>query len=203
MSDALLAKTLAWTGARISEALELVPLSFQVEACVVTIRTLKRAALRRAGSPYPTASDDGARPAFENFRRATRSREGSPGYGRTTVSPPGASSSVRWRCRRSSGKPHARAASDIRLALVPCKRACLLTSPRNGLVIRGSARPRSMPPYVVRRSRRSLHAIGRSADLWTLILEAGQAPHPVQPRPDEAGALVAGAANALAGSTGP
>ena len=39
---ALCGLTLAWTGARISEVLALTPMSFQVERCVVAIRTLKR-----------------------------------------------------------------------------------------------------------------------------------------------------------------
>ena len=38
----LFALTLAWTGGRVSEVLGLMPSSFQVEACMVSIRTLKR-----------------------------------------------------------------------------------------------------------------------------------------------------------------
>ena len=40
--EALFALTLAWTGARVSEALSLTPASFQVESGIVSIRTLKR-----------------------------------------------------------------------------------------------------------------------------------------------------------------
>ncbi|MEJ0076809.1 MAG: site-specific integrase [Alphaproteobacteria bacterium] len=40
--DALFCRTLAWTGARVSEVLALTASSFQVEACLVSIRTLKR-----------------------------------------------------------------------------------------------------------------------------------------------------------------
>jgi integrase len=39
---ALCAFTLAWTGARISEVIALMPASFQVQRCIVSIRTLKR-----------------------------------------------------------------------------------------------------------------------------------------------------------------
>ncbi len=39
---ALFALTLAWTGGRVSEVLALTPSSFQLEECVVAIRTLKR-----------------------------------------------------------------------------------------------------------------------------------------------------------------
>jgi integrase/recombinase XerD len=40
--QALFALTLAWTGARVSEALALTPSSFQVERGIVALRTLKR-----------------------------------------------------------------------------------------------------------------------------------------------------------------
>jgi integrase/recombinase XerD len=40
--QALFALTLAWTGARVSETLELMPVSFQIESGIVAIRTLKR-----------------------------------------------------------------------------------------------------------------------------------------------------------------
>lgn len=40
--QALFALTLAWTGARVSEVLALTPSSFQIEAGLVAIRTLKR-----------------------------------------------------------------------------------------------------------------------------------------------------------------
>jgi integrase/recombinase XerD len=40
--QALFALTLAWTGARVSEVLALIPTSFQVERGIVALRTLKR-----------------------------------------------------------------------------------------------------------------------------------------------------------------
>jgi integrase/recombinase XerD len=40
--QSLFALTFAWTGARVSEVLALMPSSFQVEAVLVEIRTLKR-----------------------------------------------------------------------------------------------------------------------------------------------------------------
>jgi integrase/recombinase XerD len=42
LERALFAQTLAWTGARVSEVLALVPTSFQIESAVVCIATLKR-----------------------------------------------------------------------------------------------------------------------------------------------------------------
>ncbi|MCW5735983.1 MAG: site-specific integrase [Enhydrobacter sp.] len=39
---ALFALTIAWTGARPSELLEVTPASFQIEPCILTLRTLKR-----------------------------------------------------------------------------------------------------------------------------------------------------------------
>ena len=42
VEQALFALTLAWTGARISEVLELAPNSFQTDTGIVSIRTLKR-----------------------------------------------------------------------------------------------------------------------------------------------------------------
>lgn len=51
--QALFALTLAWTGARVSEVLALTAASFQVEACVVSIRTLKRRRHHMREVPLP------------------------------------------------------------------------------------------------------------------------------------------------------
>lgn len=51
--QALFALVLAWTGARASEMLALCPMSFQIEAGTVTIRTLKRRRLSMREVPIP------------------------------------------------------------------------------------------------------------------------------------------------------
>lgn len=51
--NALFALTLAWTGARVSEVLALVPLSFQIETCIVSIVTLKRRRFHVREVPIP------------------------------------------------------------------------------------------------------------------------------------------------------
>lgn len=49
----LFALTLAWTGARISEVLALTPFSFQIDSCLVAIRTLKRRKFIMREVPIP------------------------------------------------------------------------------------------------------------------------------------------------------
>src|SRR5450756_1867657 len=49
----LFALTLAWTGARVSEVLALFPSSFQIEACLVSIVTLKRRRFHVREVPIP------------------------------------------------------------------------------------------------------------------------------------------------------
>ena len=51
--EALFARTLAWTGARVSEVLALTPASFQIESCVVAFTTLKRRRLCVREVPIP------------------------------------------------------------------------------------------------------------------------------------------------------
>lgn len=51
--QALFALTLAWTGARLSEVLALTPSSFQIDSCVVAIRTLKRRTYKVREVPIP------------------------------------------------------------------------------------------------------------------------------------------------------
>src|SRR5258707_755511 len=51
--DALFVRALAWTGARISEALALTPASFDVERSVVSLRTLKRRMFHLREVPIP------------------------------------------------------------------------------------------------------------------------------------------------------
>jgi integrase/recombinase XerD len=51
----LLCLTLAWTGGRVSEVLELAPSSFQVELSLVAIRTLKRRKFHIREVPIPPA----------------------------------------------------------------------------------------------------------------------------------------------------
>ena len=43
---ALFVAMLAWTGARVSEVLPLTPAAFQIDRCIVAIRTLKRRCFR-------------------------------------------------------------------------------------------------------------------------------------------------------------
>jgi site-specific recombinase XerD len=52
-NQALFALTLAWTGARVSEVLALFPQSFQIEACMVSIITLKRRRFHVREVPIP------------------------------------------------------------------------------------------------------------------------------------------------------
>ena len=52
---AFFALTLAWTGARASEVLALCPMSFQIEPCKVTVRTLKRRRPSMREIPIPPA----------------------------------------------------------------------------------------------------------------------------------------------------
>ena len=52
-SDRLFALTLACTGTRISEVLSVVPLSFQVDACIVAVLTLKRRSIAWREIPIP------------------------------------------------------------------------------------------------------------------------------------------------------
>lgn len=52
-ADRLFALTLACTGTRISEILNVVPLSFQVESCIVAVLTLKRRAIVWREIPIP------------------------------------------------------------------------------------------------------------------------------------------------------
>lgn len=52
---ALFALTLAWTGARVSEVLALTPASFQIEAGIVAITTLKRRKLAVREVPIPAS----------------------------------------------------------------------------------------------------------------------------------------------------
>jgi hypothetical protein len=49
----LFALTLAWTGARVSEVLAVFPQLFQIEACVVSIVTLKRRRFHVREVPIP------------------------------------------------------------------------------------------------------------------------------------------------------
>jgi integrase/recombinase XerD len=51
--EALFARTLAWTGARVSEVLALTPASFQIESGVVSFTTLKRRRLSVREVPIP------------------------------------------------------------------------------------------------------------------------------------------------------
>jgi integrase len=51
--EALFILTLAWTGARVSEVLALRPSSFQIEASLVSIRTLKRRRFTMREVPLP------------------------------------------------------------------------------------------------------------------------------------------------------
>src|SRR5207302_756023 len=51
--EALFALTLAWTGARVSEVLALVPASFQVDAGIIALRTLKRRKFVMREVPVP------------------------------------------------------------------------------------------------------------------------------------------------------
>ncbi|MDN3277433.1 site-specific integrase [Frankia sp. RB7] len=53
-ADRLLALTLACTGMRISEVLSIVPLSFQIEACIVAVLTLKRRSVVWREIPIPS-----------------------------------------------------------------------------------------------------------------------------------------------------
>jgi integrase len=50
---ALFALTLAWSGARVSEVLALGPCAFQIEACLVSIATMKRRAAAVREVPIP------------------------------------------------------------------------------------------------------------------------------------------------------
>lgn len=67
--ERLFALTLALTGARISEVLGIAPLSFQIEACIVAVLTLKRRSIVWR-DPHSSLAHGRTRYAFWDHRGA-------------------------------------------------------------------------------------------------------------------------------------